>query len=234
MAESRVMLITGTRKGIGKYLAEYYVKRGFRVIGCSRSPVEYELENYRHFCLDISDESKIVQMFVEIRESYEKLDVVINNAAINPSIIPAILMPTSSLNSSFQVNFLGTFLVSREAAKLMMRGQFGRIINFASMAVRLEVPGESIYTATKAAVISFSRVFAKEIHRLGITCNVVAPAAIETDLSAAVDADALAEVLKRNAVQSFGEMADVSNTIDWLIKPESQAITGQVIYLGGV
>ena len=102
------------------------------------------------------------------------------------------------------------------------------------MAVKLEVEGESIYTASKAAIISFSRVFAKEVYPLGITCNVVSPSAIETDLMMEIDKTALSNVLSRNAVKSKGDMEDISNTVDWLIKPESDAITGQVIYLGGV
>ena len=228
------MFISGTSKGIGKYLAEYYTDKGFQVIGCSRHPVDFELNNYRHFCLDVSNTSTVVEMFSDIRESFGRLDILINNAAIKPTITPTLLVSVETVSESMQVNFLGTFLMSREAAKLMMGHSFGRIINFASMAVRHEVPGESVYTASKAAVIAFSRVFAKEVYPLGITCNVVAPSAIKTDLSDAVDSEALCEVLKRNAIQTYGEMEDVSNAIDWILRPESQTITGQVLYLGGV
>jgi 3-oxoacyl-[acyl-carrier protein] reductase len=234
MNSIRVLLITGTRKGIGKYLAEYYTSKGFHVIGCSRNPIDFELTNYQHFCLDVSDESKVKQMFSEIRKTFGRLDVLINNAAINLSISPAMLIPVSAVLESLQVNFIGTFLMSRESVKLMKKQSFGRIINFGSMAVRHEVPGESIYTASKAAVITFSRVFAKEIYNFGITCNVIAPSAIKTDLSGAVNAEALSDVLQRNASHTFAQMEDISNMTDWILRPESHMITGQVIYLGGV
>ena len=116
----------------------------------------------------------------------------------------------------------------------MTRNKFGRIINIGSMATRHEVAGEALYTSTKASINAFTRVLAKEVIRLGITVNVLAPSAIETDLSAVVNRDALMEVLNRNAIKNFGNFGDVSNSVDYLIKEENSAITGQVIYLGGV
>src|SRR5207249_4207649 len=80
--EQRVMLITGTRTGIGKHLASYYAKMGFAVIGCSRSPVDFELEHYRHFCLSVSDEHAVQAMLGEIRKSFGRLDILVNNAGI--------------------------------------------------------------------------------------------------------------------------------------------------------
>jgi 3-oxoacyl-[acyl-carrier protein] reductase len=227
------ILISGTSRGIGRYLAEYYVSRGSRVYGCSRGQATWELDGYRHFTADVSDERAVKTMFAEIRKA-GGLDVLINNAAVNPAIAPAMLLSTAGLMKTIETNIVGTFLLAREAAKLMAQRRFGRIINMSSMAVRHNVGGEAAYTLSKAAVTAFSQVFAKEIYGHGITCNVVAPAAIPTELSAAVDAGALQLILARNAIPAMGEMSDVSNTIDWLIRRESHAVTGQVIYLGGV
>ena len=83
---------------------------------------------------------------------------------------------------TIEINLLGTFLMCREAAKVMMQNKFGRIINFGSMAVKHEVQGEAIYTASKAAIVSLTKILAKEVYPYGITCNVVAPSAIETEL----------------------------------------------------
>ena len=83
MNEKQVIIITGTRKGIGKYLAEYYVEKGFQVIGCSRTTIDYELENYQHYCLDVAEEGEVKQMFAEINKTYKRLDVLINNAGIS-------------------------------------------------------------------------------------------------------------------------------------------------------
>ena len=99
---------------------------------------------------------------------------------------------------------------------------------------QLEVAGETVYTATKAAINSYTKVLAKEIYKSGITVNAIAPSAIETDLSAQINKDTLMEVLAKNAIPQYGKMSDVSNLTDFLIREESSAITGQIIYLGGV
>jgi 3-oxoacyl-[acyl-carrier protein] reductase len=235
MADRRVLLVTGSSRGIGRYLAEYYAARDMDVIGCSRSPAEpIASPNYKHLTVDITAETEVVRLFGDIRAQFGRLDIVLNNAAINPALALSLLTSSEAASRTMTTNVLGTFMVSREAAKLMMRRNWGRIVNFTSMAVRHEVPGEAIYTASKAAVQAMTRVMAKELFRYGITCNAVAPSAIETDMMKAVPRDALNAVLARNAIPDMGRPEDVSNAIDWLIRPESQSITGQVIYLGGV
>ena len=233
MINKPVMLITGTRKGIGKYLAEYYSKNLYQVIGCSRGLIDYKLDNYQHFCLDVSEESSVKKMFTEIRKKYGRLDVLINNAGVNYAHSPLLLVPYKSALKTVEVNLLGTFLLSREAAKIMKKKSFGRIVNLGSMAVKHEVKGEAIYTASKAAIVSLTRVMAKEISSYGITCNTVSPAAIDTDFIKKINNNGLNEVLSRNAIPNVGSLNEVSNTIDWLINTESSAITGQSIYLGG-
>ena len=130
MHNNRVMLITGTRKGIGQYLARYYVEKGFHVIGCSRGAAEYQIQNYRHFCLDITDEGKVKQMFGEIRGAYKRLDVLINNAGI-ASMNHILLTPLKTVQNILNTNVAGTFLFCREGAKLMQKNGYGRIVNFA-------------------------------------------------------------------------------------------------------
>lgn len=230
---SQVILVTGTRKGIGRELALHYASAGHAVIGCSRGESSIVHNNYRHYVLDVADEKPVRAMFSEIRKFYGKLDVLINNAAINPTLSPATLVPKQAAEQAMQTNFIGSFLMSREAVKIMMKHAYGRIINFGSMAVKHEEKGEAIYTASKAAVIAFTRVLAKEVFDQGITCNVISPAAIDTDLLKAVDQDALQQVLKRNAVPSIGTTAELIGVIDWLLLKESNRITGQNIYLGG-
>ncbi len=235
MSELPVILITGTSRGLGKYLVEHFCRHGYRVIGCSRSGESIVSHpQYSHCRVDISKEQDVRELFQKIREEYRRLDIVINNAAINTALSLALMTPFQSAVETMAVNFLGTFIISRESAKLMMRRKFGRIINISSMAVRHEVAGESIYTSSKAAVHALTRVLAKELYPNGITCNVVAPAAVPTPMMETVDKVALKEVLRRNAIPEVGELKDVVQTIEWLIRPESCAITGQVIYLGGV
>ena len=229
------ILISGTSKGIGRYLAEYYSKDpGNTVFGCSRSDAGFDSNNYTHFKLDISQPKDVSEMFSTIRRSHGSIDVLINNAGINITPSPFMLVPPEKMREVFDVNFFAAVNMCRESVKLMMSGSFGRIINIGSMAVKHEVEGETIYTASKSALTSFTRVLAKEVFKMGITCNMVSPSAIETDLSENINKEALQEVLNRNAINEYGIMEDVSNTIDWLILPTSGSVTGQVIYLGGV
>lgn len=233
MTEEQIMLITGTRKGIGKYLAEYYVLKGFQVIGCSRSKVDYELKNYQHFCLDVADEGKIKQMFAEIRKEYGKLDILINNAGI-ASMNHVLLTPLSTINKILNTNVIGTFLCCREAAKLMQKKKYGRIVNFATVATPLKLEGEAIYAASKAAVVSLTEILARELAEMGVTVNAVGPTPVKTDLIRSVPQEKIDALLNRQAIRRFGEFKDISNVIDFLIHPESDFVTGQVIYLGGV
>ena len=113
-----LILITGTSKGIGKYLAEYYSSHGYQVIGCSRSEVKFSIKNYQHFCVDVSDEKSVKNLFRQIRKSYGRLDILINNAGI-ASMNHSLLTPISTVQKILDTNVIGAFLFSRESAKLM-------------------------------------------------------------------------------------------------------------------
>lgn len=232
--EPAVYLITGASRGLGRHLVEHFCRQGAQVIGCSRGEASLAHENYRHIQVDISREAEVRKLYSDLRKNYRRLDVLINNAAINPAVSLFMAVPTATIVRSFETNLLGTMLMCRGAIRLMMPARFGRLINIGSMAVRLEVAGETIYTAMKAAVVAYTRVLAKEIYSYGITCNVVAPSALPTDMSAQIDADALAEVLRRTAIPHAGEFGDVVNAIAFLARRESRAVTGQTLYLGGV
>lgn len=229
----RVLLITGTRKGIGKYLAEHYLGQGNRVIGCSRGPSSVQHDNYRHFQLDVTDEPEVVEMFRSISNTEDRLDVLINNAGI-ASMNHLLLTPVKAVQNILATNFVGTFLLCREAAKVMKRRQFGRIVNFTSVATPLKLEGEAVYAASKAAVVSFTQITAKELAPFNITVNAIGPTPIQTDLIRSVPPEKIEKVIKTQPIQRLGEMKDVANVVDFFIQPASDFITGQVIYLGGV
>jgi 3-oxoacyl-[acyl-carrier protein] reductase len=234
MSDVEVVLVTGSSRGIGNHLAQHFLDRGYTVVGCSRGTYSgIEHDSYQHYATDVSEEAAVVELFRAIRSTHGRLDAAINNAAVNPTLSLLSLTPASSATATLGVNVLGTFHVCREAVKLMMRRKSGRIVYIGSMATRHEVRGEALYTASKAAVNALTRVLAKEVAESGITCNVVAPAAVEVGLSAAVDPQKLREILARNALHEPGSLEDVARTVEWLLQPESSAITGQIIYLGG-
>lgn len=233
MRNNPVMVITGTRKGIGKYLAEYYVQKDFQVIGCSRKNAEFSLGNYQHYNVDVAKEEAVKNLFSEVRDVYGRVDVLINNAGI-ASMNHFLLTPLKTVQNILNTNFIGTVLFCREAAKLMKKHNYGRIVNFTTVATPLKLEGEAIYAASKAAVISLTQILARELAEMGITVNAIGPALVNTDLIRSVPQKKLEDLIGRQAIRRYTEYKDISNTIDFFIQPESDFVTGQVIFLGGV
>jgi len=233
MNNSPVMLITGTRKGIGEQLVKYYVTQGFKVIGCSRKNVDYEFENYQHYCLDVSHEDEVKKLFFEVKKSYRRLDYLINNAGIGLAN-HILLTPSKTVQDIMSTNFAGTFLFCREGARLMKKKGFGRIVNLTTVAAPLKLEGEAVYASSKAAVVSLTQILGKELAEFGITVNAIGPTPIKTDLIRAIPKDKIERLINSLSIKRFGEVSDVINVINFFIQPESDYITGQVIYLGGV
>jgi 3-oxoacyl-[acyl-carrier protein] reductase len=232
MNARRVVLITGTRKGIGRFLAERYAHAGDHVVGVSRTAPDWKLDGYEHFCADVADERAVQALFHEVRKRHGRLDALVNNAGI-ASMNHALLMPLATLRSILETNVVGTFLFCREAARLMGdRG--GRIVNFATVATPLKLEGESAYAASKAAVVSLTEVLARELAPFRITVNAVGPTPIDTDLIRGVPKAKMEALLARQAIPRMGTLEDVANVVDFFLRAESDFVTGQVVYLGGV
>lgn len=233
MDRSKVILITGTRKGIGRYLSEYYLKKGFVVIGCSRGESDLRDPGYEHFCLDVADEKAVVEMIGSIRNRHRRVDYLLNNAGI-ASMNHSLLTPLSVVEQIFRTNVLGTFLFCREVGKVMAKNREGRIVNFATVATPLKLEGESAYAASKAAIVSLTQILAREFADLNITVNAVGPTPVYTDLIRNVPKEKMERLLQMQTIQRFGTFEDISNVLDFFLQDSSHFITGQVIYLGGV
>ncbi|GIX21516.1 MAG: oxidoreductase [Gammaproteobacteria bacterium] len=228
-----VTLITGTRKGLGRFLAERCLARGHRVIGCSRKPAELDHPRYEHHCLDVADEAAVRGLFADLAGRHRRLDHLINNAGI-AALNHAVLTPAATVERILRTNVVGSFLFCREAAKWMRRGGGGRIVNFSTVAVPLALEGEAAYVASKAAVEALTRVLAREFAAWGVTVNAVGPVPIDTDLIRNVPADKIQALVARQAIARLGEPEDVDNVVEFFLRPQSAFVTGQVVYLGGV
>ncbi|GAB4441760.1 MAG: SDR family oxidoreductase [Chloroflexi bacterium OHK40] len=233
MTDRQVMLITGTRKGIGRYLAEYYAKKGYIVEGCSRGTPDFESENYTHHNLDVADEGAVKAMISNIARRHGRLDIVLNNAAI-ATMNHVLLTPAATANRMLEVNVTGTMLVCRDAAKVMMRRRYGRIVNFTTIVAPIALAGEAIYAASKSAVVTLTRILAFELGQWGITCNSFGATPIMTDMIRGVPQNKIDEVVNGLAIKRLGNYEDCANVCDFFIRPESDNITGQVLYLGGI
>ena len=233
MTENRpVALVTGTRKGIGRHLAQNLVGRGYQVVGCSRQPAGWELEGYFHEIVDVSEESQVVALLAKIRHDHGSLAALVNNAGV-ASMNSVLLTPGATIDRIVRTNFIGTVLVSRESAKLMMKSRYGRIVNLTTVAVPMALEGEAIYAASKSAVETFTRILARELGPAGITVNAVGPPPVDTDLTRGVPRPKLEALQARLSTGRAGSLEDVSNAVEFFLRPESGGVTGQVLYLGG-
>lgn len=237
----RVFIISGSSRGIGKALSQHYLGCGDIVVGCARSTSDIAHENYRHFILDINDEKAVVAMVRAAKKEFGKIDICLNNAGM-ASMNHILTTSYESAKTLVDVNFLGTFLLSREAAKAMISNKIsnknsaksGVIINFSSVAAPLCLGGEAIYAASKAACESLTKTMAKELASYSIRVNAIALAPVQTDLIKAVPKDKIKALLEQQAIKRFGEFDDIINVIDFFISQKSDFITGQIITLGGV
>lgn len=228
-----VTLITGTSRGIGRYLAQHYVEQNHIVVGCSRNPSSWSTPGYHHIPTDLTNEYSIRDLFKWLNTELGRLDNLINCAGI-AAMNHSLLTPLATVKKILDTNLIASFLVMRDSAKLMQKNKYGRIVNFTTVAVPLKIEGEAIYAASKAAVLALTQVMARELAPFGITINCIGPTPVDTDLIRAVPKAKLDAIIARQAIPRMGTLQDISNVIDFFIKPESNFITGQCLYLGGV
>ena len=230
--QPQVILITGASSGFGKITAQMLSEQGHIVYGTSRKPSE-DMNQVKMLVVDVTNSFSVCQAVERILSEQGRIDVLINNAGI-ASMNHILLTPKTTAERVFNTNFMGTFLMSRECAKFMIRQKNGRIVNYSTVAVALNLQGELVYSSSKAAIEQLTRVLATEIGESGVTVNAVGPTPIDTDLIKNVPGNKIEELKNRQCIKRLGNFEDVKNVIDFFIRPESEFITGQIIYLGGV
>lgn len=226
------VIITGTRKGIGKFLAERLLAAGWQVSGCSRGEASFTHDRYTHYRLDVFDEKQVVLMVRQVARN-AGLDAVVNNAGV-AAMNHLLLSSGATGKRIFECNFFGTFFFLREAAKVMQKAKKGRIVNFTTVAVPLNLEGEALYASSKSAVETLTRVAARELGDFGITVNAVGPTPVKTDMIRKVPANKIQALLSRQAIKRFGDMEDVGRVVDFFLDERNDFVTGQIIYLGGI
>lgn len=229
----RVALVTGSSRGVGRLIAEHFIKEGATVIGVSRGGSDLTHESYRHCQADVSDAAAVQALFAGLRAQGISVDIVVNNAAVLTSQY-AMILPASAAQAMVNINLMGPFLVSREAAKMMRKGKWGRIINIGSMAASLEPEGDSMYAACKAAVATLANVMAREFAPMNVTCNTLGITAMETDMLRQLPREKVDAVIARLPMPRYAVDDDVLNVIDFFASERSAYITAQTVFLGGV
>ena len=229
---SPVMVITGTSKGMGRAVAEYFLAKGYRVVGCSRGEATLEHNGYSHSQVDVSDERQVRAWVRKISEDFGRIDVLICNAGSVQSALLMSVTPGDVLQTFLHTHIAGTYYVCREVSKVMIRHKYGRIITVSSLGVPLHLEGTSAYSATKSAVIEMTKILAKELAPVGITCNVFSPALYMTDAAEAMGKEWAGRLLEKQTIKRTVTVAEICNVISFYVSLESGPITGQVINMG--
>ena len=238
MANKKIALVTGAAKGIGKAIVDKFITENYFVVAVDVDEAagkvltsEYDSSKLIFIKTDICNEIEIQNLFQQIKNDYKQLDVLVNNAGIiRDNMIWN--MPVEDFDLVINVNLKGTWLLCREAAKLMKVQNSGRIVNIASRAW-LGNRGQSNYAASKAGVVSMTRVLALELGKYNVCVNAVAPGLIDTPLTQKLEADVLQKLIEAQPTRTMGKPSDVANAVAFLASNNTQFITGQTIYVDG-
>lgn len=238
---NKVAIVTGASRGIGAAIAERLSGEGFTVVvnySGSAAPAEAlvrKIEENGGSAIsaqaDVSDSKAVARMFDSAEAAFGRIDVLVNNAGILKTL-PLAETSDEEFDRHFAINAKGTFNAMREASKRLQSG--GRIINFSSTTLALNMPGYAVYNGTKAAVEAFTHVFAKELRGRDITVNAVAPGPIATDLFLNGKSDELiAQFAKMPPLERLGQPADIANVVSFLAGPDAGWVNGQIIRANG-
>lgn len=227
-----VMVVTGTSRGIGRGIAEFFAKKEFQVVGCSRGPATLTHPCYSHDTVDLTQENQVRDWISSTRRRYGTIDILVASQGLVQSVL---LMPVTSgkfLEEMFRINTFATYYLCREVSKIMLLNRRGHILTFSSIMVGLNEPGTSAYTASKAAVEAMTKVLANELAGQGISCNCIAPGMVLTEPVLRMGEDWRRRMLDRQTVKRPLEISEICQVIDQVISSSTQMITGQVIRMG--
>lgn len=237
--EKRIAIVTGASRGIGRSIAQKLSADGFFVVmvvstdiaGCETLRKEIGTDKSSAHLCHIGKSEPVAALFAEVMKQHGRVDVVVNNAGIiRDNMIWK--MSEEDFDTVINVNLKGTWLMCKEAAKIMKEQKSGRIINISSRAW-LGNRGQSNYSASKGGVNALTRVLALELGKFNVLVNAVAPGLIETPMTQALKPEVQQQLIDAQPTKTMGKPEDVANVVAFLSSEKAQFITGQLIYVDG-
>jgi len=237
----KVAIVTGASRGIGAVIARQLAAQGFAVAinyansASEASALVVELRQAGHQAIaikaDVASGADVARLFDETEQQLGKVDVLVNNAGIL-KVLPLAQHSDELFEQTFAINTRGTFNTLREAATRMNDG--GRIVNFSSSTVALNLPGYAVYIASKAAVESLTQVFAKELRGRRITVNAVAPGPVATELFLHGKSEEQIQTFARMPpLERLGQPQDIADVVSFLVSPAAAWVNGQILRANG-
>jgi 3-oxoacyl-[acyl-carrier protein] reductase len=239
--EKRVAIVTGASRGIGRAVALRLAEDGRHVVLMSRS--EGPLKDLAHAiesaggsatvsACDVADSKALAKAVEGVGESLGRLDILVNNAGITKDNL-ALRMSDEDFEEVVKTNLTSAFVATRAAARAMMKGRFGRIVNVGSTSGLMGNAGQANYAAAKAGLVGLTKTIARELGGKGVTCNVIAPGYIQTDMTANLPEQVKEHVLGLIAVKRLGTVEDIAAAVSFVTSDEAGFLTGQVIAVDG-
>lgn len=230
MSAQRVVLVTGGNRGIGRAIAERFVRDGYRVAVTARSGEGPE--GTLTVRADVTDAAALDAAFTEVEQQLGPVEIVVANAGITKDTL-LLRMTEDDFDSVVATNLGGTFRVVKRASKGMLRARFGRVILISSVVGLYGSAGQVNYSASKSALVGFARSLTRELGSRGITANVVAPGFIETDMTAELPEETQKQYKASIPAGRFATPDEVAGAVAWLAGDDAAYISGAVIPVDG-
>lgn len=239
--DNRVALVTGAGRGIGRGIALGLAAAGADIIFTNRSvelaqAVQGEIEALGRKCLaiqaDASDARQVDDMVKQGLDAMDTIDILVNNAGITRDNL-ILRMSPEEWREVMAVNLDGMFYTTRAVIKHMVRKRYGRIVNISSVVGFTGNPGQANYSSSKAAVVGFSKSIARELGSRNITCNVVAPGFIDTDMTRDLSEAQQQAVVAQIPLGRVGSVEDIARAVRFLVSEEAAYVTGATLHVNG-
>ena len=225
----KLAIITGASKGIGYFLSEQLVSKGYKVLNISRT--KSNLKEVINYEFDLSNFDKIPSLVKEIVKDHGSPYLLINNAGI-ASMNHTLLMKNSKVVDIINLNLVSPIILTKEIAKFMIKGE-GKILNISSVAVPLLLEGEAVYAASKSGLEIFSKIFAKELSNVSVEVTSLGLTPIATDLIKNVPQDKIKKIIEMQPIRKEYTKIDVWKFLEKFLNDKKQLLNGTTNYLGG-